>query len=230
MRGFWDYMNQFTELGGMLYIMVALFLIGFTMKTVGNFCYDILLDRLENGTWKNYKWIANLVNRESVQTQDEHDFLAVEIKRTMHNWRCMGIPVEQMQKLGDAIAGIILIFGVYSYLTVSIVLSITLKIWDKILAVDYKHDVILDELHACLLGKEALVEAEKETLETESIQEEPITLVNVEIKKESKVAEQENIEEQAKNIRVIEPGEKKKRNFSKSKEAVFDEIINEFLS
>lgn len=281
MKEFWGYMIQFTELGGMLYIMVALFLIGFSIKTIGNFYYDVLLEKLEKGTWSEYKWFAGLVAYEAEHGEESKERLQLEVKRALHNWRCFGVPVEQMQRLGDAIAGVILILGVYSHLAVSIVLGIALKIWDKILAVDYKHYVIRDELYACLLQKmedrETIQEGVEENLNKNSDKElneelhqelnenlnkdmkkelekgykkacnmkdiageknvkqqetatEPITIVNVEIKKDIEDAKKELEDGQARKIRVVEPSEKKKRSFSKSKEAVFDEMINEFLS
>lgn len=218
MRGILNYMEQFTEMGGMLYIMVGLFLIGFFLKTIGNFHYDVLLEKIENGTWKNYQWVTELADKLSASENKEN--LYMQIKRGMRNWSFLGIPVEYMPTLGDALAGIILIFGVYSYLTVSIVLGITLKIWDKILAVDYKRHVIQDELYVCL------------TSENYEELQEKIAVVNVEIKKDEQKPEpqKDKREPEIKKpvIQKLEP--KKTGNFTKSKEEVFDEILNEFLS
>lgn len=262
-----SFINNFTKNGGMLYVIIGIFLIGFGIKTVGSLCYDDILDKIENFQMRTSKRVENII----IQYKNEIKFgkninnSQAFVERSMHGWKIKGIFLEKMQAIGDIFGKLCLILGIcavvillatqkeevslttqtlkgaYIYAAVSTVLFICLKLWDNVIALEYKRDVIRDEIINYLDNNQA-------------VDVDNIPVVNVEIKElqelEKESVEQtvsENMEtinltldhqmakdEVGKNVKQdMIPENQEKKNIlvgDKEIQKIFDEILEEFLS
>ncbi len=167
-----NFIINFTTNGGMLYAIIGLFLIGFGVKTAGSLCYDDILDKIENFQLRKSRRAESIV----LQYENEVKFgkkinnLNAFVERSMHGWRIKGVLVEKMQGIGDIFGKVCLILGIcavaillagqkdelsfgsqmtkgiYIYAATVAVLFICLKLWDNVIALDYKRNVIRDEI------------------------------------------------------------------------------------
>lgn len=172
MRVIADFIINFTTNGGMLYVIIGLFLIGFGIKTAASLCYDDILDKIENYQIRQNKRAEGII----LQYENEVKFgkkinnLSAFVERAMHGWKIKSILVEKMQDIGDIFGKICLILGIcaiaillaaqkddlsfgsqmtkgiYIYAAAAAILFICLKLWDNIIALDYKRNVIRDEI------------------------------------------------------------------------------------
>lgn len=167
-----DFIINFTTNGGMLYVIIGLFLIGFGIKTAGSLCYDDILDKIENYQIRKNKRAEGII----LQYENEVKFgkkinnLSAFVERAMHGWKIKSILVEKMQGIGDIFGKVCLILGIcaiaillaaqkdelsfgsqmtkgiYIYAAAAAILFICLKLWDNVIALDYKRNVIRDEI------------------------------------------------------------------------------------
>lgn len=172
MKAIADFIINFTTNGGMLYVIIGLFLIGFGIKTAGSLCYDDILDKIENFQIRKNKRVEGII----LQYENEVKFgkkinnLSAYVERAMHGWKIKSILVEKMQGIGDIFGKICLILGIcavaillaaqkddlsfgsqmtkgiYIYTAAVAILFICLKLWDNVIALDYKRNVIRDEI------------------------------------------------------------------------------------
>lgn len=172
MRAIADFIINFTTNGGMLYVIIGLFLIGFGIKTAGSLCYDDILDKIENFQIRKNKRAEGII----LQYENEVKFgkkinnLSAFVERAMHGWKIKSILVEKMQGIGDIFGKVCLILGIcaiaillaaqkdelsfgsqmtkgiYIYAAAAAILFICLKLWDNVIALDYKRNVIRDEI------------------------------------------------------------------------------------
>lgn len=167
-----NFIINFTTNGGMLYVIIGLFLIGFGVKTAGSLCYDDILDKIGDYQIRKSKRAESII----LQYENEVKFgksinnIHAYVERSMHGWKIKGILVEKMQDIGDIFGKICLILGIcavaillaaqkddlsfgsqmtkgiYIYAAVAAILFICLKLWDNIIALEYKRNVIRDEI------------------------------------------------------------------------------------
>lgn len=172
MKAIADFIINFTTNGGMLYVIIGLFLIGFGIKTAGSLCYDDILDKIENFQIRKNKRAEGII----LQYENEVKFgkkinnLSAFVERAMHGWKIKSILVEKMQGIGDIFGKVCLILGIcaiaillaaqkdelsfgsqmtkgiYIYAAAAAILFICLKLWDNVIALDYKRNVIRDEI------------------------------------------------------------------------------------
>lgn len=166
------------------------------------------------------------------------------MKRSMHQWSVFGVPLEHMSEISDGMAAIILLMGVYAHLGASLTLGIMLIMWGKFLGSHNKQKVVLDELYYRVVTEHAWEardrvkvvlnrksgQAECEESDTELIPEQTECLLcnRQAEQKEDGVKTATNASTKASTMASTKS--KVTNIFEKSKEQVFDEVMNEFLS
>lgn len=240
-----NFIINFTTNGGMLYVIIGLFLIGFGVKTVGSLCYDDILDKIQNFQIRKSKRAESII----LQYENEVKFgksinnIHAYVERSMHGWKVKGILVEKMQDIGDVFGKICLILGIcavaillaaqkddlsfgtqmtkgiYIYTAAVAILFICLKLWDNIIALEYKRNVIRDEIINYLdnnYGVDGKYVPVVSVEMKEQLKEDVNDAEGGEIKKENTEKNKEEQNEKTETVMKTEPIKKVKRS-SKNK-------------
>lgn len=231
MKGISEFVINFATDGGMLYIMIAMFLGGFFVKTAGSLCYDEILDNIEHFQIRKSKIVLNIISiyENEIKMGKEIKNTGAFVEREMHTWRIKGMLVEKISSIGDIFGKLCIIIGlcmavlvlsttqekislvshnmrrVYLYIGGCIVLYICLKLWDNVIALDYKRSIIKDEIINYLDNNPRVTDIKKPAVNVE--------INNLEINREGINKEEINREE----INKIEDVEKNSRQIIKKK-------------
>lgn len=167
-----DILIGFIEKQGMVYIMLFLFLCGFLLKTVCSLCYDEVIDKIDYLQLKSNKVAGEIIRNYEKDLKIGKNIKNTEVyvKSELHKWKKFGIIVEKMSSIGDGFGKMCIVFGVlvdifllsvphakellgknymnkiYIYCALSIMLMLVLKMWSNFLAIDYKKNLIKDEI------------------------------------------------------------------------------------
>lgn len=218
-----SWINNFVSKGNIMILVMFFFFAGFFIMLLQNIFYDRMLDKIEYNNFRYCTQIEAIVHKYDVDKEnsktinDARAFVACE----MHNWKIFGMTIENMCDYGEAIgmAGIIIsvvtgfLVGIghfadegktvklfLIYFSAAIICFCCMKIWEKIVNVNFKRSCIQDGILNYLLNRQVYVKIVYED----------------DIDKEKNV--EKSTEEKGKNYIEKNKEEKGKKNIEKYKE------------
>ncbi len=175
-----SWINNFVSKGNIMILVMFFFFAGFFIMLLQNIFYDRMLDKIEYNNFRNCTQIEAIVHKYDVDKEnsktinDARAFVACE----MHNWKIFGMTIENMCDYGEAIgmAGIIIsvvtgfLVGIghfadegktvklfLIYFSAAIICFCCMKIWEKIVNVNFKRSCIQDGILNYLLNRQVYV-------------------------------------------------------------------------
>lgn len=148
----------FVQSGGLMAVLLLLFLIGFTLKIMAGLCYDNAIESMGGVNPEKRGIVMDIIAAYGMNMKDGKNIRNTQafVENELHQWKKFRIRVERLEPAGDLFGGICLVICaffdmlmltqetfanksstdimkyVYVYTTVSIIFYIILKIWSMV--------------------------------------------------------------------------------------------------
>lgn len=167
-----EYLKKIIDSGTIILIMTFGLVMAFMFKMLCSFCYDEVIDKIKSQNFIANKRIKNLIDKynEDIKSGRQINNTEYYLRSELHKWKYMGLYVDKINNYGNIVITICLIVGgivdlviisdygygnksmadvvrqtaVYTF--VPLIFLGSLKLYERIVALDYKKKVIFDEL------------------------------------------------------------------------------------
>lgn len=167
-----EYLEKMIDSGTIILIMTFGLVVAFVFKMLCSFCYDEVIDKIKSQNFIGNKRIKSVIDKynEDIKSGRQINNTEYYLRSELHKWKYLGLYVDKINNYGNIVITICLIIGgivdlliisdygygnksmvdvvrqtaVYTFIPL-IFLGI-LKLYERIVAVDYKKKVIFDEL------------------------------------------------------------------------------------
>ena len=166
------YLEKMVGSGGVIILMTIALLIAFVCKTVCSLCYDGVIDLINSQCFRYNTMVKGILDKysEDVKSGKKINNPEFYVKSEIHKWKKFGIHLDKLNHYGNVAVLVCLIVGalmdmiIFSgvnregfliseviqeaavYTFVPLIFYGVLKLWDEVAALDYKREVILDEV------------------------------------------------------------------------------------
>lgn len=161
---------EFVKSGGLMAVLLLLFLLGFTLEIMAGLCYDSAIDNMHCVTLAKSGIVPDIIGGYSQNLKNGKKIknTQVYVQNELHHWKKYGLQVERMKPAGDLFGGICVVLCVffdmvmllqrtfaekdsvdimryvYVYTTISIIFYLVLKIWGNVADTANKRLVLAD--------------------------------------------------------------------------------------
>lgn len=220
------YLENMVNNGGIIVIMTIGLIIAFVFKTICSFCYDEVIGKIRSQNFIECKRIKQVIEEYNNELKTNRQLNKPEyyLKSEIHKWKCLGMNLDRINNYGNIAITICLIIGaamdlvilsdigsgrsviieninkaaVYTF--VPLIFLGAFKLFDEIIALDYKKNVIFDEILNYISNPREYVRfAEKMNVEEFINNENDIVAENIKIESNNKIASNEKAGSNIKN-------------------------------
>lgn len=215
------YLENMVNNGGIIVIMTIGLIIAFVFKTICSFCYDEVIGKIRSQNFIECKRIKQVIEEYNNELKTNRQINKPEyyLKSEIHKWKCLGMNLDRINNYGNIAITICLIIGaamdlvilsdigsgrsviieninkaaVYTF--VPLIFLGAFKLFDEIISLDYKKNVIFDEILNYISNPREYVRfAEKMDVEEFINNENDIVAENIKIESNNKIASNEKAE------------------------------------
>lgn len=161
---------EFVKSGGLMAVLLLLFLIGFTLEIMAGLCYDSAIGNMHCVSLEKSGIVTDIIGgyNRSLKEGKKIKNTQVYVENELHYWKKYGLRVERMEPAGDLFGGVCMVLSVlfdmvmliqktfaekdsadimryvYVYTTISIIFFLVLKIWGNVADSANKRMVLAD--------------------------------------------------------------------------------------
>jgi len=166
------YLENMVNNGGIIIVMTIGLIIAFVFKTICSLCYDEVIEKIKSQNFIGCKRIKTIIEEYNNEVKNNRQINMPEyyLKNELHKWKCFGMNLDRINNYGNIAITICMIIGatmdliilsdignsksiiieninkaaVYTF--VPLIFLGAFKLFDEIIALDYKKNIIFDEI------------------------------------------------------------------------------------
>lgn len=161
---------EFVKSGGLMAVLLLLFLIGFILEIMAGLCYDSAIENMHCVTLAKSGIVPDIIGGYSKNLKNGNKIgnTQVYVSNELHHWKKYGLRVERMKPAGDLFGEICVVLCVffdmvmliqktftekdsvdimryvYVYTAISIIFFLVLKIWGNVADTANKRMILAD--------------------------------------------------------------------------------------
>ena len=166
------YLENIVDNGGIVIVMTIGLIIAFVFKTICSLCYDEVIEKIKSQNFIGCKKIKPIIEEFNNEIKNNRQINIPEyyLKNELHKWKCFGMNLDRINNYGNIAITICMIIGatmdliilsdignskiiiieninkVSVYTFVSLIFLGAFKLFDEIIALDYKKNIIFNEI------------------------------------------------------------------------------------
>lgn len=166
------YLENMVDNGGIVIVMTIGLIIAFVFKTICSLCYDEVIEKIKSQNFIGCKKIKPIIEEFNNEIKNNRQINIPEyyLKNELHKWKCFGMNLDRINNYGNIAITICMIIGstmdliilsdignskiiiieninkVSVYTFVSLIFLGAFKLFDEIIALDYKKNIIFNEI------------------------------------------------------------------------------------
>lgn len=166
------YLENMVNNGGIIIVMTIGLIIAFVFKTICSLCYDEVIGKIKSQNFIGCKRIKPIIEEFNNEIKNNRQINLPEyyLKSELHKWKCFGMNLDRINNYGNIAITICMIIGatmdliilsdignsksiiieninkasVYTF--VPLIFLGAFKLFDEIIALDYKKNIIFNEI------------------------------------------------------------------------------------
>lgn len=166
------YLENMVDNGGIVIVMTIGLIIAFVFKTICSLCYDEVIKKIKSQNFIGCKKIKPIIEEFNNEIKNNRQINMPEyyLKNELHKWKCFGMNLDRINNYGNIAITICMIIGatmdliilsdignskiiiieninkVSVYTFVPLIFLGAFKLFDEIIALDYKKNIIFNEI------------------------------------------------------------------------------------
>lgn len=166
------YLENMVDNGGIVIVMTIGLIIALVFKTICSLCYDEVIEKIKSQNFIGCKKIKPIIEEFNNEIKNNRQINIPEyyLKNELHKWKCFGMNLDRINNYGNIAITICMIIGatmdliilsdignskiiiieninkVSVYTFVSLIFLGAFKLFDEIIALDYKKNIIFNEI------------------------------------------------------------------------------------
>lgn len=166
------YLEDMVDNGGIVIVMTIGLIIAFVFKTICSLCYDEVIEKIKSQNFIGCKKIKPIIEEFNNEIKNNRQINMPEyyLKNELHKWKCFGMNLDRINNYGNIAITVCMIIGatmdliilsdignskiiiieninkVSVYTFVPLIFLGAFKLFDEIIALDYKKNIIFNEI------------------------------------------------------------------------------------
>lgn len=166
------YLENMVDNGGIVIVMTIGLIIAFVFKTICSLCYDEVIEKIKSQNFIGCKKIKPIIEEFNNEIKNNRQINMPEyyLKNELHKWKCFGMNLDRINNYGNIAITVCMIIGatmdliilsdignskiiiieninkVSVYTFVPLIFLGAFKLFDEIIALDYKKNIIFNEI------------------------------------------------------------------------------------
>lgn len=166
------YLGNMVDNGGIVIVMTIGLIIAFVFKTICSLCYDEVIEKIKSQNFIGCKKIKPIIEEFNNEIKNNRQINMPEyyLKNELHKWKCFGMNLDRINNYGNIAITVCMIIGatmdliilsdignskiiiieninkVSVYTFVPLIFLGAFKLFDEIIALDYKKNIIFNEI------------------------------------------------------------------------------------
>lgn len=166
------YLENMVDNGGIVIVMTIGLIIAFVFKTICSLCYDEVIEKIKSQNFIGCKKIKPIIEEFNNEIKNNRQINMPEyyLKNELHKWKCFGMNLDRINNYGNIAIMVCMIIGatmdliilsdignskiiiieninkVSVYTFVPLIFLGAFKLFDEIIALDYKKNIIFNEI------------------------------------------------------------------------------------
>lgn len=280
------HLENMIDNGGIVIVMTIGLIIAFVFKTICSLCYDEVIEKIKSQNFIGCKKIKPIIEEFNNEIKNNRQINMPEyyLKNELHKWKCFGMNLDRINNYGNIAITVCMIIGatmdliilsdignskiiiieninkVSVYTFVPLIFLGAFKLFDEIIALDYKKNIIFNEIlnYICNpreyvkfaekinveefmddTGKSKSSVDNKNTVTCITASDNKITTDDAEDNKvitgakksnNKTITDVTNMDNNKILINTVDVSKKSDEEYAKDKELVINEVLDEFLA
>lgn len=166
------YLEDMVDNGGIVIVMTIGLIIAFIFKTICSLCYDEVIEKIKSQNFIGCKKIKPIIEEFNNEIKNNRQINMPEyyLNNELHKWKCFGMNLDRINNYGNIAITVCMIIGatmdliilsdignskiiiieninkVSVYTFVPLIFLGAFKLFDEIIALDYKKNIIFNEI------------------------------------------------------------------------------------
>lgn len=166
------HLENMIDNGGIVIVMTIGLIISFVFKTICSLCYDEVIEKIKSQNFIGCKKIKPIIEEFNNEIKNNRQINMPEyyLKNELHKWKCFGMNLDRINNYGNIAITVCMIIGatmdliilsdignskiiiieninkVSVYTFVPLIFLGAFKLFDEIIALDYKKNIIFNEI------------------------------------------------------------------------------------